>query len=114
MTLCFATGCLATIQSPWLRLHGQQATAPPGLASFDQLKVRETLGNTPGYKAALTCALNSCCVVFATAGMVANEHMLLLWAASGKPQTRFAFSFLDEASRHSILVGLDLATMGSQ
>ena len=46
--------------------------------------------------------------------MVANRPKVLLGAAPGKPQTRFAFSFVDEASRHSILVGLDLAAMGSQ
>ena len=100
--------------APWLRLRAQRATAPPGLASFDPLKVQATLGNTPGCKATLKCDLNSCRVLFATAGMVANRHKLLLGAAAGKQQTRFAFSFADEASRQSIPVGLDLATMGSQ
>ena len=51
-------------------------------------------------------------MLFATAGMVANRHKLLL--GKGKGQTRFAFSFVDEASRQSIPVGLDLAAMGSQ
>ena len=98
----------------WLQLRAQRATAPPRLASFDQLKVQETLGNTLGCKATLTCALNSYRVLFATARMVANRHKPLLGAAARKQQTRFAFSFVDEASRHSIPVGLDLAAMGSQ
>ena len=75
--------------APWLRLRAQRATAPPGLASFDQLKVQETLGNTRGCKATVTSALNSCHVMFATAGMVANRHKLLLGVAPGKPQIRF-------------------------
>ena len=98
--------------APWSRLRAQRATTPPRLASFDQHKVQETLGNPPGCKATLKCALNSCRVLFATAGMVANRHKLLL--GKGKGQTRFAFSFVDEASKHSIPVGLDLAAMGSQ
>ena len=100
--------------APWLPLRAQRATAPPGRASFDQLKVQETLGNTPGCKATLTCALSSCRVLLGTVGMVANRHKLLLGATAGKQQSRFAFSFVDEASRQSILVGLDLAAMGSQ
>ena len=98
--------------APWLRLRAQRATAPPGLASCDRLKVQETLGNTPGSKATLKCALNSCRVLFAAAGIVANRHKMLL--GKGKEKTRFAFSFVDEASRHSIPVSLDLAAMGSQ
>ena len=82
--------------APWLRLRAQRAAAPPGLVSFDQLKVPETLGNTPGCEATLKCALNSCRVLFATAGMVANRHKMLL--GKGKEKTRFAFSFVDEAS----------------
>ena len=80
--------------APWLRLRAQQATAPPGLASFDQLKVQDTLGNTPGCKATLKCALNSCRVLFATAWMIANRRKMLL--GKGKEKTRFAFSFVDE------------------
>ena len=43
--------------------------------------------------------------------MVATRRKLLL---AGDPQTRFAFSFVDESSRHSIPVGLDLAAFGAQ
>ena len=110
----FRDAVLGDHPAPWLRLRAQRATAPRGLTSFDLLKVQETLGNTPGCKATHTCALNSCRVVFATCGMVANRHKLLLGAAPGKPQARFAFSFVDEASRHNIPVGLDLAAMGNQ
>ena len=98
--------------APWLRLRAQRATAPTGLAPFDQEEVQKTLGKTPGCKPTLKCALNSCRVLFATAGMVANRHKMLL--GKGQEKTRFAFSFVDEASRHSISVGLDLAAMGSQ
>ena len=98
--------------APWLRLRAQRATAPTGLAPFDQEAVQKTLGRTPGCKPTLKCALNSCRVLFATAGMVANRHKMLL--GKGQEKTRFAFSFVDEALRHSIPVGLDLAAMGSQ
>ena len=108
----FRQRVLGDHRAPQLRLRAQRATAPPGLASFDEVKVQETLGNAPGCKATLKCALNSCRVLFATAGMVANRHKLLL--GKGKEQTSFAFSFVDEASRHSIPVGLHLAAMGSQ
>ena len=64
--------------APWLRLRAQRATAPPGLAPFDRETVQKTLGRTPGCKATLKCALNSCPVLFATAGMVANRHKMLL------------------------------------
>ena len=37
-----------------------------------------------------------------------------LRAPPGDPQTWFAFSFVDESSRHSIPVGLDLAAFGAQ
>ena len=70
------------------------------------------MGRTPGCKATLKCALNCCRVLFATAGMVANRHKMLL--GKGQEKTRFTFSFVDEASRHSIPVGLDLAAMGRQ
>ena len=98
--------------APWLRLRAQRATAPPGLAPFDQEAVQKTLGRTPGCKATLKRALNSCRVLYATAGMVANRHKMLL--GKGQEKTRFAFSFVDEALRHNIPVGLDLAAMGSQ
>ena len=97
-----------------LRLRAQQAAAIPALQSLDQNKGQETVGNTPGWKPTMTCALISRRVVFATARMVANRHRLLLGAAPGRPQTRFALSFLDEASGHNILVGWDLPAMGSQ
>ena len=103
---------LGDYPAPWLRLRAQRATAPPGLAPFDQEAVQKTLGRTPGCKATPKCALHSCRVLFATAGMVANRHKMLL--GKGQEKTRFAFSFVDEASRHSIPVGLDLAAMGSQ
>ena len=43
---------------------------------------------------------------------IANRHKMLL--GKGQEKTRFAFSFVDEASRHHIPVGLHLAAMGSQ
>ena len=98
--------------APWLRLRAQRATAPPGWAPFDREAVQKTLSCTPGCKATLKCALNSCRVLFATAGMVANRHKMLL--GKGQEKTRFAFFFLDEASRHNIPVGPDLAGTGSQ
>ena len=110
--IVFRERVLGDHPAPWLCLRALRATAPPGLASFDELKVQEALGNTPGCKATLKCALNSCRVLFATTGMVANRHKMLL--GKGKEKTRFAFSFVDEASRHRIPVGLDLAAMGSQ
>ena len=108
----FRENVLGNHPAPWLRLRAQRAIAPPGLASFDQLKVQETLGNTPGCKATLKCALNSCRVLFATARMVANGHKMLL--GKGKEKTSLTFSFVDEVSSHSIPVGLDLAAMVSQ
>ena len=71
----------------WLRRHAQRAAAPPALKSFDQDKVPETPGRTLGCKCTITCALNNCRVLFATAGMVANHHRLPLGAAPGKAQT---------------------------
>ena len=91
-------------QAPWLRLCAQRATAPLGPRSFDEDKVQQTMGRTRGCKHTIGCALSSCGVVFAIAGMIANLHKLLLGAASGKRQTRFAFSFVDEASKHRIRV----------
>ena len=110
----FRDEVLADHPGPWLRLRAQRVAAPPWLRSFDQDKVQQTLGRNPGCKRSIGCALNRCRVVFATAGMVANRHRLLLGAAPGRPQTRFAVSFVDEASGHNIPVGLDLAAMGSQ
>ena len=110
----FGDEVLAHHPAPWLSLSSQRATAPPGLRSCDQDKVQKTLGRTPGCKRSIGCALNSCRVVFAAAEMVAHLHRLLLGAAPGRPQIRCAFSFVDEASRHNIPVGLDLAAMGSQ
>ena len=39
---------------------------------------------------------------------------LLLGGPLGRPQTRFAFSCVDESSRHSIALGLDLAAFGAR
>ena len=44
--------------APWLRLRAQRATAPTGLAPFDQEEVQKTLGKTPSFKPTLKCALN--------------------------------------------------------
>ena len=100
--------------APWLQLRAQLAAFPLALASFDQRKVQVTLGSTPTGNPTFTCAANSCPMVFAAAGMVANQRRLLLGAAPVRPQTRFGFNFVDEASRNSILVGLDLASIGNQ
>ena len=114
LTLCFPPQVIGDHPAPWLRLRAQRATAPCGLQSFDKKKMQDTLGDTPSCRSTLACALNSCRVVFATAGRVANWHRLFLGAAPGKPQIGFAFSFVDEACRHSITVGFHLAAMGSQ
>ena len=98
--------------APWLRLRAQRATAPTGPASFDQHKVLETSGNTPGCKATLKCALNSCRVLFAISWDCCLPAQAAAWEREGA--TRFAIIFVDEASRHSTSVGLDLAAMGSQ
>ena len=106
----FSDAVIASHPAPWLQLRAQRAAAPPALQSFDQTKV-ETLRNTPSFKPTMASALSSCRVVFATPGMVANHHKLLLGAAPGRPQIRFAFNFVDEVSRRSIAMGLDLAAM---
>ena len=38
----------------------------------------------------------------------------MLGSPPSDPQSRFAFSFVDQSSRHSIPVGLDLAAFGAQ
>ena len=43
-----------------------------------------------------------------------HEAKVAARGAPGDPQTRFAFSFVDESSRHSIPVGLDLAAFGAR
>ena len=96
---------------PWMRFLAARGRTPPGLEPYNQTTVQETLANHPDCNGTLQCALNSCRVLFATAGMVATRRKLLL---QGDPQTRFAFSFVDESSRHSIPVGLDLAAFGAQ
>ena len=96
---------------PWMRPRAARGRTPPGLQPYNQTKVQETLANHPDCNGTLQCALNSCRVLFAIAGMVATRRKLLL---AGDPQTRFAFSFVDESSRHSIPVGLDWAAFGAQ
>ena len=112
--LVFRAAVIGDHLAPWLRPYAQRATATARLRSHDHKKVQETLGDTSGCRPTLACAVNSCCEVFATSGIVVNRHMLPLVAAPRRPQTRFAFSFVDEASKHSIPAGFDLATMGSQ
>ena len=46
--------------------------------------------------------------------MVARRRKLVLGGPAGRPQTRFAVSSVDESSRHSIPVGLELAAFGTQ
>ena len=96
---------------PWMRLRAARGRTPPNLQPYNQTAVQETLANHLDCNGTFACALNSCRVLFATAGMVATRRKLLL---AGDPQTRFAFSFVDESSRHSIPVGLDLAAFGAQ
>ena len=52
--------------------------------------MQKTLGKTPGCKPTLKCALNSCRVLFAKAGMVANRHKMLLGKGQKKPGLRSA------------------------
>ena len=99
---------------PWMRLRAARGRTPPDLQPYNQPAVQATLANHPECNGTFACALNSCRVLFATACMVATRRKLLLAAPPGDPQTRFAFSFVDESSRHSIPVGLDLAAFGAQ
>ena len=99
---------------PSMRLRAARGRTPPDLQPYNQAAVQETLANQPDCNGTFACALNSCRVLFATAGMVATRRKLLLAGPPGDPQTRFAFSFVDDSSRHSIPVGLDLAAFGAQ
>ena len=99
---------------PWMRLQAARGRTPPDLQPYNQPAVQETLANHPECNGTFACALLSCRVLFATAGMVATRRNLLLAAPPGDPQTQFAFTFVDESSRHSIPVGLDLAAFGAQ
>ena len=109
--LVFSKAVLKDHPVPWMRFRAARGRTPPGLEPYNQTTVQETLANHPDCNGTLQCALNSCRVLFATAGMVATRRKLLL---QGDPQTRFAFSFVDESSRHSIPVGLELAAFGAQ
>ena len=109
--LVFSEAVLKDHPVPWMRLRAARGRTPPGLEPYNQTTVQETLANHRDCTGTLQCALNSCRVLFATAGMVATRRKSLL---PGDPQTRFAFSFVDESSRHSIPVGLDLAAFGAQ
>ena len=109
--LVFSKAVLKDHPVPWMRFRAARGRTPPGLEPYNQTRVHETLANHPDCNGTLQCALNSCRVLFATAGMVATRRKLLL---QGHPQTRFAFSFVDESLRHSIPVGLDLAAFGAQ
>ena len=109
--LVFSKAVLQDHPVPWMRLRAARGRTPPGLEPYNQATAQETLADHPDCNGTLQCALNSCRVLFATAGMVATRRKLLL---QGDPQTRFAFSFVDESSRHSIPVGLDLAAFGAQ
>ena len=109
--LVFSEAVLKDHPVPWMRLRAARGRTPPGLEPYNPTTVQETLANHPDCNGILQCALNSCQVLFATAGVVATRRKLLL---TGDPQTRFAFRFVDESSRHSIPVGLDLAAFGAQ
>ena len=99
--------------APWMRLRAARGQTPPDVRAYNQPSVQETLANHRECNGKFACALNSCRVLFATADMVAARRRLLLGGPPGTPQTRFAFSFVDESSRHSIPVGLDLAAFGA-
>ena len=109
--LVFSRAVLKDHPVPWMWLRAARGRYPPGLQPYNQTTVQETLANHLDCNGTLQCALNSCRVLFATAGMVPTRRKLLL---AGDPQTRFAFSFVDESSRPSIPVGLDLAAFGAQ
>ena len=97
-----------------MRLRAARGQTPPNLQPYNKAAVQEALDNHPDWDGTFAFALNSCRVLFATVGMVATRRKLLLAGPPGDPQTRFAFSFVDESSRHSILVGLDLAAFRAQ
>ena len=109
--LVFSKAVLKGHPVPWMRFRAARGRTPPGLEPYNQTTVQETLADHPDCNGTLQCALNSCRVLFATAGMVATRRKLLL---AGDPPLRFAFSFVDESSRHSIPVGLDLAAFRAQ
>ena len=109
--LVFSKAVLKGHPVPWMRFRAARGRTPPGLEPYNQTTVQETLADHPDCNGTLQCALNSCRVLFATAGMVATRRKLLL---AGDPPLRFAFSFVDESSRHSIPVGLDLAAFEAQ
>ena len=109
--LVFSEAVLKDHPVPWMRLRAARGRTPRVLEPYNQTTVQETLANHPDCNGTLQCALNSSRVLFATAGMVATRRKLLL---AGDLQTRFAFSFVDESSRHSIPLGLDLVAFGAQ
>ena len=99
---------------PGIRLRAARGRTPPDLQPYNLPAIQETLANHPECNRTFACALNSCRVLFATAGTVATRLNLLLAGLPGDPQTQFAFTFVDESSRHSIPVGVDLAAFGAQ
>ena len=99
---------------PWMRLRAARGRNPPDLQPYNESAVQETLANHPECNGTFACALNNCRVLFSTTSMVATRRRLLLAGPPGDPKTRFAFSFVDESSRHSIPVGLHLAASGAQ
>ena len=109
----FSDEVLKDHHAPSMRLRAASGQTPPDLQAYNQAAVQQTLASHPWCNGKFACALNSCRVLFATAGMVATRQRLLLWWGPGDPETRFAFSFVDESSRHSIPVGLDLAAFGA-
>ena len=73
--LVFSKAVLKDHPVPWMRLRAARGRTPPGLEPYNQATVQETLAGHPDCNGTLQCALNSCRVLFATAGMVATHEV---------------------------------------
>ena len=76
--LVFSKAVLKDHAVPLMLLRAARGRTPPGLEPYNQATVQETLADHPDCNGTLQCALNSCRVLFATAGMVATRRKSLL------------------------------------
>ena len=74
----FSDEVLKDLPAPWMRLPASRGQTSLDWRAYNQRAVLETLASHPECNGKFACALKSCRVVFAAAGMVATRRRLLL------------------------------------
>ena len=98
---------------PWMRLRGARGWTPR-FAGVQPANSPRDVGQSSGVQWHICMCPQQLPCSLCNSRYGRHKAEVVACGPPRDPQTRFAFSFVDESSRHSIPVSLDLAAFGAQ